>query len=131
MRIFKCTKKISFILLIISVCTLNSQQRSFKDEHGIYLACEKMPEIAGGLKTIASMLEYPPKAKKEKVQGMVYVQFIVNEEGKVSSKKVIRSLRAGCDEEALRVISLLKIKPGYDKGKPVKVKMTLPFRFKL
>ena len=41
-------------------------QEAIVDQHGIYIVCEKMPEIAGGLKTIASMLEYPPKAKKER-----------------------------------------------------------------
>jgi len=123
--------KTSLFFLVFIPSLIKPQQRSFKDDKGIYLACEKMPEIKGGLKTIASMIKYPPKAKKEKVQGMVYVQFIVDEKGKVSSEKVIRSLGAGCDEEALRVVSGLKIKPGYDKGVPVKVKMTLPFRFKL
>ena len=123
--------KTVFLSLIFITSLIKPQQRSFKDDKGIYLACEKMPEIKGGLKTIASMIRYPPKARKEKVQGMVYVQFIVDEKGKVSAEKVIRSLGAGCDEEALRVVSKLKIKPGYEKGNPVKVKMTLPFRFKL
>ena len=113
------------------VFNVYAQLRSIKDKEGIYLACEKMPEIKGGLKMISKMIKYPPKAKKEKVQGMVYVQFVVDEKGKISSQKVIRSLGAGCDEEALRVVSKLKIKPGYEKGVPVKVKMTLPFRFKL
>ena len=118
-----------FIVLIPSL--IKPQQRSFKDVKGIYLACENMPVIKGGLKAIAKMIKYPPKARKEKVQGMVYVQFVVDEKGKISAEKVIRSLGAGCDEEAQRVVSNLKIKPGYEKGTPVKVKMTLPFRFKL
>tara|TARA_Y100000590_G_C15439422_1_gene908296 strand:+ start:466 stop:867 length:402 start_codon:yes stop_codon:yes gene_type:complete len=125
------TIKVAVLFFVFISSLIIAQQRSFKDENGIYLACEKMPEIKGGLKTIASMIKYPPKARKEKVQGMVYVQFVVDEKGKVSSQKIIRSLGAGCDEEALRVVSKLKIKPGYEKGVPVKVKMTLPFRFKL
>ena len=51
------------------VFNVYAQQRSFKDKEGIYLACEKMPEIKGGLKMISKMIKYPPKAKKEKVQG--------------------------------------------------------------
>ena len=62
---------------------------------------------------------------------MVYVQFIVNEEGKVEKPNVIKKLGAGCDEEALRVLKKVKFTPGYDKGKAVKVRFTLPVRFML
>ena len=63
------------------------------------------------------------------VQGVVYVQFIVNPEGAVENPTVIRKLGAGCDEEALRVLKKTKFSPGYDKGKAVKVRFTLPIRF--
>ena len=56
---------------------------------------------------------------------------IINEEGKVESHKLAKKLGAGCDEEAIRVLKKSKFKPGYDKGKPVKVRFTLPIFFRL
>ena len=45
--------------------------------------------------------------------------------------KFVKKLGAGCDEEAIRVLKKSKFKPGYDKGKPVKVRFTLPIFFRL
>ena len=42
-----------------------------------------------------------------------------------------KKLGAGCDEEAMRVLKKSKFKPGYDKGKPVKVRFTIPVFFRL
>ena len=106
-------------------------QQSVKDQEGNYLVCEKMPEIKGGLKTLQKKIRYPLQAKSLGVQGVVYVQFIVNEEGKVEKPIIIKKLGAGCDEEAIRVLKKLKFTPGYDKGKAVKVRFTLPVRFML
>ena len=106
-------------------------QQSVKDQEGNYLVCEKMPEIKGGLKALQKKIRYPLQAKSLGVQGVVYVQFIVNEEGKVEKPIIIKKLGAGCDEEALRVLKKVKFTPGYDKGKTVKVRFTLPVRFML
>ena len=106
-------------------------QQSVQDQEGNYLVCEKMPEIKGGLKTLQKKIRYPLQAKSLGVQGVVYVQFIVNEEGKVEKPIIIKKLGAGCDEEALRVLKKVKFTPGYDKGKAVKVRFTLPVRFML
>ena len=106
-------------------------QQSVQDQEGNYLVCEKMPEIKGGLKALQKKIRYPLQAKALGVQGVVYVQFIVNEEGKVEKPIIIKKLGAGCDEEALRVLKKVKFTPGYDKGKAVKVRFTLPVRFML
>ena len=68
-------------------------------------------------------------SKKE--WGIGQVQSIINEKGKIEDPKVVKKLGAGCDEEALRVLKKSKFKPGYDKGKPVKVRFTLPIFFRL
>ena len=106
-------------------------QQSVQDQEGNYLVCEKMPEIKGGLKALQKKIRYPLQAKSLGVQGVVYVQFIVNEEGKVEKPIIIKKLGAGCHEEALRVLKKVKFTPGYDKGKTVKVRFTLPVRFML
>ena len=55
----------------------------------------------------------------------------IKEEGKIEKPIIIKKLGAGCDEEALRVLKKVKFTPGYDKGKAVKVRFTLPVRFML
>lgn len=77
---------------------------------------------------------YPPVAVSKDVQGMVYIQFIVNKDGSIQDASVRSGIGYGCDEAALKVfneISENAWKPGLKNGQPVKVKMVLPFYFKL
>ena len=120
--------KVFFLILVVS---LNYAQQSVKDDEGFYLMCEKMPELIGGMDGIQKKIRYPLQAKTLGVQGVVYVQAIISEEGDVDSTKLVKKLGAGCDEEAIRVLKKSKFKPGYDKGKPVKVRFTLPIFFRL
>ena len=64
------------------------------------------------------------------VEGIVYVEFVVEKNGSITDAKVIRRIGGGCDEEAIRVINKMpKWKPGYQFNKTVRVKYTLPVRF--
>ena len=98
-------------------------QQAVVDEEGVYLMCEKMPELIGGMDAL------PPKSLG--VQGVVYLQCVINEKGEITSPKIVKKLGAGCDEEAVRVLKKSKFKPGYDKGKPVRVRFTIPVFFRL
>ena len=118
-------------LVFIAGLTNLSSQRAVIDDEGIYLMCEKMPELVGGMEALQKKIRYPLQAKSLGVQGVVYVQSIINEKGKIIKPKVVKKLGAGCDEEAVRVLKKSKFKPGYDKGKPVKVRFTLPIFFRL
>ena len=129
--IYKTIKQAQLVILIAFFVTGVFGQQSVQDQKGNYLVCEKMPEIEGGLKALQKKIRYPLQAKSLGVQGVVYVQFIVNTKGEVENPTIIRKLGAGCDEEALRVLKKTKFTPGYDKGKAVKVRFTLPVRFML
>jgi len=122
--------KIITLIFVIGLTNLSSQQAVIDDE-GIYLMCEKMPELVGGMDALQKKIRYPLQAKSLGVQGVVYVQSIIDEKGKIIKPKVVKKLGAGCDEEAVRVLKKSKFKPGYDKGKPVKVRFTLPIFFRL
>ena len=113
------------------VITALPAQQSVIDDEGVYLMCEKMPGLVGGMDGLQKKIRYPLQAKSLGVQGVVYVQSIINEKGKIIKPKVVKKLGAGCDEEAIRVLNKSKFKPGYDKGKPVKVRFTLPIFFRL
>ncbi len=100
-------------------------------EPEIFVVVEEMPELIGGLGEIQKKIRYPEIARKAGVERRVILQFIVDENGNVTEPAVIRGIGAGCDKEALRVVRQAKFKPGRQRGKAVKVKMSLPITFKL
>ncbi len=107
------------------------QEEEEEPEPEIFVIVEQMPELIGGLAAIQSKIRYPEIAKKAGVEGRVIVQFIVDEQGNVVDPVVVRGIGAGCDEEAIRAVQQAKFKPGKQRGKPVRVKMSLPITFKL
>ena len=122
-------KFVFLVFFIIFSCGVFSQQ---KDDQGIYLTAEKMPVIKGGMAAIGKKVQYPRIAKEMGIQGVVYVGFIVDAEGKVIEPKILKSLAKPLDEEALRVITKeVKFTPGYYQGKAVPVRMVLPIRFRI
>jgi len=81
---------------------------------------------------IVSNLIYPLDAKKNGIQGTVYISFTVCKTGKVKDVKVDKSVNKLLDEEAVRIISTMPDwQPGYNNNKSVDVKMVLPLKFSL
>lgn len=106
------------------------------DTAKVYEVVEVPPTYPGGevalMHFVAQNLRYPVEAMKKNIQGRVIAQFVVLEDGSIGQSKILRSVDPLLDEEALRVVKLIKFeKPGYMMGKPVKVWYTLPFNFKL
>tara|TARA_B100000678_G_scaffold24828_1_gene18785 strand:- start:623 stop:1000 length:378 start_codon:yes stop_codon:yes gene_type:complete len=122
-------KFVLLVLFIIFSCGVFAQQ---KDDKGVYLSAEKMPAIKGGMAAIGKKVKYPRIAREMGIQGVVYVGFIVDPEGKVIEPKILKSVAKPLDEEALRVITKeVKFTPGYYQGKAVPVRMVLPIRFRI
>ncbi|MBU1680395.1 MAG: energy transducer TonB [Bacteroidetes bacterium] len=96
-----------------------------------FVAVEQMPEPIGGIGEIQRKIIYPEIAKRAGVQGRVYIKAYVDEFGIVSKTEVIRGIGAGCDEAAQQAVHQTKFKPGKQRGKPVKVQVTVPVLFKL
>ncbi|MCM1355210.1 MAG: M56 family metallopeptidase [Staphylococcus sp.] len=96
----------------------------------------KKPRFPGGEKKmmdyVMNHIQYPASAKKEGIQGMVIVQFVVKSDGNVGDVKIMRGIDKDLDAEAIRVIKTLPaFTPGEEDGKPVDVWYTFPVRFKL
>jgi protein TonB len=100
-------------------------------EAEIFIVVEEMPELIGGIAALQKSISYPEIAKKAGVEGRVIVQFIVDEQGGVIDPVVVRGIGAGCDDEALRAVKLAHFKPGKQRGKAVRVRMSLPVTFRL
>ena len=102
----------------------------------VYDVVEQAPEFPGGpqamMQFIKDNLQYPQIAKENGIQGRVILQFVVDETGKVTDPKVIRSIDPSLDTEAIRlVLSMPRWMPGMQDGKAVAVRYTIPVIFKL
>jgi protein TonB len=102
-----------------------------EEEPEIFVVVEQQPEMIGGQEALYGEIEYPDFARKANIEGQVILQFIVDENGNVSNVQVLRSVHKLLDEEAVRAIQQMKFKPGKQRGKSVKVRMTQPVRFRL
>lgn len=96
-----------------------------------FVAVEQMPEPIGGIAAILAKIEYPPLAKRAGVQGQVLVTAFVDESGIVQKVELMKGIGAGCDEEAIKAVRNTPFSPGKQRGKPVKVQVTVPVRFVL
>lgn len=97
----------------------------------VFMIVENMPRLIGGLESIQDEIKYPAIAQKAGIEGRVFVQFIVDEQGNVVDPVIVRGIGAGCDEEAIRAVRKAKFIPGRQRGQAVKVKMSIPITFKL
>lgn len=102
----------------------------------IFTVVEEMPLFPGGdgelLKFIAKSIKYPVIAQENGIQGRVICSFVINRDGAVVDAEVMRGVDPSLDKEALRVIGTMpKWKPGKQRGKPVRVKYTVPITFRL
>lgn len=113
-----------------------SDEQEDSDGKQIFTVVEQMPVFPGGDQGLQDFLKanttYPSNAQKNKIQGIVYVQFIVANTGKTEDVHVARGVDPVLDAEALRVVRSLPLwQPGMQNGKLVNVQYTMPIRFKL
>jgi periplasmic protein TonB len=104
------------------------------DDDAIYTYVQEPPVFPGGDMARKSFIQhnivYPQLAKQNKIQGIVYVSFIVEKNGTLTNAKIMQGIGAGCDDEALRVVKLMpKWKPGKRQGHEVRVQIVMPLNF--
>ncbi len=96
-----------------------------------FVAVEEMPQPIGGIEAIQKKIIYPEIAKRAGVQGRVFVKAFVDESGAVKKAEVIKGIGAGCDEAAIAAVMKTRFNPGKQRGKPVRVQVSIPILFKL
>jgi protein TonB len=113
-----------FITLILTVgcCRLCYAQ----DAEGVYTKVDEKPIP---LKTPRP--EFPDSLKNEGISGIVAISCIIDETGKVISALATKSTRSEFEKPALDAIQNWKFKPARKDGKPVKVRVVIPFHFNL
>ncbi len=102
-----------------------------------YTAVEQAAEFPGGAKGFGIFLQdnlrYPPAAQTANIGGVVYIQFVVNQDRSVTDFEILKSVGFGCDEEAIRVLKLTSgmWTPGKQNGMFVRSRFTQPVTFTL
>ncbi|WP_224999285.1 TonB family protein [Cesiribacter sp. SM1] len=105
------------------------------DATGIYNIVEEeaMPieGMAAFYQQLFSHINYPEEALAEKVEGTVYIRFVVDENGNVASAEPVkeRMIGYGLEDEAIRVIEATKWTPAKQRGNTVKQRKILPVKF--
>ena len=112
----------------------NVKKRNGKDD--VFVRAEVAPLYPGGesamMKFLQRNIKYPTIAKENGVKGTVFVQFVVEKDGKVSDVVVVKGVDKSLDAEAKRVVSSMpKWAAGVQGGVPVAVQYVLPVKFEL
>jgi TonB family protein len=113
------------------------QRKANAEEGNVFVVVEDMPTFRGGgihkfREYVQKKLQYPRKARDQKLEGVVFVKFTIDTDGEVSKVKIVRGVDPLLDKEALRVIwNSPSWKTGRQRGKPVRVDFTLPVQFEL
>ena len=107
-----------------------------KPPQEVFSFAEVMPEYLGGQekfrKYLGENLKYPALAKENRIEGRVFVSFIVEVDGSITNVQVVRSVHPILDEEAKRVIEgMPNWQPGMQNNRPVRVTFTIPVVFDL
>lgn len=97
---------------------------------------QKEPSFPGGVaemyKWLNKNLVYPEMAKEAGISGSVPIQFVVGKDGSITDVVVLKDIGGGCGKAAKAVVEKMpKWSPGEANGHPVKVRYTLPVKFKL
>jgi len=113
----------------------NTQENSDSEDQ-VFEVVETDPQFPGGEKALLQYLnnniEYPRLARQEAIEGRVILQFVVGADGNISNIEVVKGLGRGLDEEAIRLVkNMPNWEPGRQRGRPVRVKYTLPVTFNL
>lgn len=134
-KVYKERERIG--ILVNNNGPINRSAEGYSSEGGDVFTIVDEPAMPEGgydsfYERLGSRLQYPKQARKLGIQGRVYVQFIVNEDGTLSDFQPIKGIGAGCDEAAVAALSQEKAwKAPMQRGKKVKQRIVLPITFKL
>ena len=102
-----------------------------EEERIIFEVVEDEPYPVGGLDAIYNNLQYPEIARRAGIEGVVVIQFIVDEHGNISDFSVLRDIGGGAANAAIDAIQATQWEPGRQRGRAVPVRFQIPIRFVL
>ena len=116
--------------------TSTKAQLQMPEELHDLAAVQQQPEFPGGMEKMYEFMgrvqRYPDAEADAGTQGKVYVEFVVEKDGRITEVKTKRGVSPGLDREAERIIrSMPPWSPGKMNDKPVRCRFVLPVKFTL
>ncbi len=114
---------------------LQAEEEEVEEE--IFVIVEDMPKFKGGdintfREWVQKRVRYPELAAENGIQGRVFITFVVETNGNVSNVSISRSVDALLDEAAKEAVAASpKWEPGMQRGRPVRVRYSIPIIFQL
>lgn len=131
----KLVLSLKLVLMFFVMCSFSlftvSESAAQSDDSEVYTVVDEMPEMIGGASALYGEIKYPSAARRNGIEGRVFIQFVVDEEGNVRDEKVLRDIGGGCGEAALEAVREVKFTPGKKNGAAVNVQYSMPVTFKL
>ncbi len=126
----------ALLTMIMVITGAKSYAQKSAADTTVYTSVQTLPQFPGGvdgfMRFMHTNLRYPAEAKKQKVQGRVNVNFVVERDGSLSNIKAVGRPNALLTDEALRTIKASpKWTPGKQGGIPVRTQFTVPVVFSL
>lgn len=104
----------------------------------VFQIVEQQAEPQGGIQAfydyVANQLndKYPRQAQRMGIEGVVYVQFVIEKDGSLTDVQAVKGIGGGCDEVAVEVVkNAPKWTPGKQRGRAVRSQRVIPIRFVL
>lgn len=102
-----------------------------------FILVEVKPSFNGGdiekfRQWVQKRITYPQEAQDNGIQGRVYLTFIVERDGSVSTVRIVRGVNKLLDDEAVKAIEASpRWSPGLQRGRPVRVRFSIFLNFTL
>jgi periplasmic protein TonB len=117
---------LSIFLLVISLHCFSQK----KKEEEIFSAVEQNAEFPEGMGAFGKYLQKNLKWQGDEIKhhpSKLYLQFVVEKNGSISHFEVLKGpLSNQTRQHFFKILSAVKWKPGYQSGKPVRSRFTLP-----
>ena len=112
------------------------EEDSVRDDSEVFVFVEEPPSFPGGeeamYRYLSENIRYPEEARNAHVSGKVFVNFVIEKDGRITNVKVLRDIGCGCGAEARRVVeNMPRWKPGRQRGQAVRCEFNLPIDFTL
>jgi periplasmic protein TonB len=131
-------KLLPFTISLITIFASPAVSQDNIPPDSVYTTVDVQPEFPGGYKALGKIVDgrknhkYPEEARKNKIEGKVVVQFIINEDGSCSNFEVVKGIGYGCDEAAVEAFKKMpNWRPAMINGKPVKFRAQMAYDYKL
>lgn len=119
------------MLVLLALCGLTPAVAQSDTTATVFTIVDERPQVVQSEDGSSNVLAYPDSAREAGIEGTVYLQIVVEPDGRPTNVTVLKGVHALLDKEARRFAQTMNFTPGRKNGEIVRTRMTIPIRFKL